>query len=288
MKKRENIDIKELFEKSLKTKNIDEFIILESEENNIKKEKLCYLILNYYNNIINKKKRDSFNKKISSSNDVLKEVYTNREIFYLFLKYKNTVDIYIKIGKELDFKKAIAEYYFIANDLEKRSFLYALYVSGDLDLMSVFRIMDFNNDYFNFLEMFVGEEIIDENLNIRKVDIIDLFVDLNFSYKDFKKKFKKFTPQTKEKFILFFINEGITSINEEFKDKKEEVDDILKNYSDYELSRTEAKDLILYMVEKKLPLNKKIFEKLVNKEKKNNLTEQEKRIKDGNNERRRN
>ena len=42
------------------------------------------------------------------------------------------------------------------------------------------------------------------------------------------------------------------------------------------------------MVEKKLPLNKKIFEKLVNKEKKNNLTEQEKRIKDGNNERRRN
>ena len=288
MKKREDIDIKELFEKSLKTKNIDGLIKLESIKNNMKEDEICCMLLNYCNNIKDKKVYKTFNKQLFSSNGTLKEIYNNKKIFYLFLKHRSIVGILKEIKKKTNSKKAIAEYYSMATDLEKRSFLYALYMSQDIRLMTTFKIVDFKLNYYEFLEMVVGKEIIDENLNIRKVDIIDLFVDLNFSYKDFKENFKSLKAQTKNEILLFLINEGITNINEDFKDKKEEVDDILKNYSDYELSRKETKDLILYMVEKKLPLNEKIFEKLVNKEKKNNLTEQEKRIKDGNNERRRN
>lgn len=276
------ISIKDVFKKSLKSDNIDEFISEESIRIGIPEKVLSHDMLDYfYNGNINEKEKTAFNWRLKSSKGTLMKTEVKRIAFYSFLKHKNLVDVAKNLKTNLDPNTLITDYNFIANDLEKRSFLYALYKSHSIKLECIFNIIDFKNNYYDFLEKVFDEEIIDENGKVKKVDIIDAMVDLDFSFEDFKIEYKWLPNKIKNKILLYFVNEGISIKNKDFYNKKEEIDKILNTeyiVNSYKVEKNENKKVLDYLKKHNVPQNEKMFKLVLNKALNKTLSDFEEKI----------
>lgn len=274
----EKVNIKDIFEESLEYNDLNSFVKRKSIQYNVSEHSLSYSLLNY---AFTEEKEEElikkFEKNLSETEGIFKEFYIKREAFYLFLKGYKLDEINKRLPNKIDVITSIAQYNKSGNEMEKNSMIYALYKTHNIGLFNTFSLIDFKKDYYKFISEIAGKEIINGTTK-RKVDIIDLIIDLDFSFDKFKKEYKYIPQNIKSKILLFFVREGLNIKHGDFDDAKD-IDSLLnKEYSIkefplkdsdkpfiYNINRDDNKKIINYLIRKGIPVNEVMIKKVLDK-----------------------